>query len=85
VGDHFASIMFRIVATISDGKSDLNEEIFLILKTTPIVEGFKMDFMRGTSIFDVESRMYAEVLPQMKPLLETCDIQRFWPVLVNFF
>jgi hypothetical protein len=79
VGDHFASVMFRIVATISDAKSGLNEEIRLVLKTMPFVEGVKMDFLRETSLFDVEIKMYAEILPKMKPLLEACGIQSFWP------
>jgi hypothetical protein len=79
VGDHYASVMFRIVVTISDVKSGLNEEISLVLKTMPFVEGFKMDFLRGTSLFDVEIKMYAEILPKIEPLLKICAIQRFWP------
>jgi hypothetical protein len=71
--------MFRIEATISDGKSDVNEDIFLVLKTMPFVDGLKKDFLAGTTLFDVEIKMYTEILPKMEPLMNSCGIPTFWP------
>jgi Ecdysteroid kinase-like family len=79
VGDHFASVMFRIEATVSFGGSDDQHAMSLILKTMPFVKGIKMDFLKDSPLFDVETKMYGDVLPAIKPLLDTCGITSFWP------
>jgi Ecdysteroid kinase-like family len=85
VGDHFASVMFRIEATVSFGDSPNDQHVMsLILKTAPFVEGVKMDFLKGSPLFEVETKMYSKILPAMEPLLAKCGITPFWPKLVSY-
>lgn len=70
VGDHFASIMFRVTIEYDSPKyKKSGEKITVILKTMPVVEGMKADFMKDSPAFKIETKMYAKVLPEMERVL----------------
>jgi Ecdysteroid kinase-like family len=79
VGDHYASVMFRLEVEVTTKASKSTESIALILKTMPFLEGKKMDLLKDGFMFDVEIKMYDSVLPAIKVLLEKCGIAQFWP------
>ena len=68
VGDHFASIMFRVKIDYTLEK--LAKNISLIIKTFPVVEGYKKD-MLDTQFFDTEIAMYSEILPEIHRILRS--------------
>ncbi|CAD7093760.1 unnamed protein product [Hermetia illucens] len=71
LGDHFASIMFRIKVTFAaDGIA--NGVISLILKTCPDVDGLKKQLLDSFNVFDLEIYMYTKVLNECRIILEKC-------------
>ncbi|XP_055377019.1 uncharacterized protein LOC129609147 [Condylostylus longicornis] len=69
-GDHFASIMFRGVVQYLD-KSNAKQEISLIIKTMPEVEGNKKELLTETSIFEVEIQMFRDIIPKFEKMLKS--------------
>ncbi|XP_055854337.1 uncharacterized protein LOC129918046 [Episyrphus balteatus] len=67
-GDHFASIMFRVVATYKS-PSITSESISMILKTIPEEEGFKKEVLDQMLYFETEIGMYAEEIPKLENVL----------------
>lgn len=70
VGEHFASIIFRVMITYTDGKSSDAIQKSVILKTTPQQEGVKKEFLTGFTLFENEIEMYSNVLDPMARLLK---------------
>lgn len=67
-GDHFASIIFRTaVSFVRGGKS---EDVSLIVKTMPELEGLKKDILKDGKLFEIETFMYESVLPEMHRMLK---------------
>lgn len=82
VGDHFASIMFRISIDY-DSSKHLNEKIQVIVKTLPSDDEAQKDYNKCSSSFKTEIKMYSEVLPNMERLLKnTGDHTRLCPTLI---
>lgn len=70
VGDHFASIMFRVKIEYDSPKyKKTSEKIQVIVKTMPITEGMKAEFLKDSPAFKIETKMYAKVLPEMERVL----------------
>ncbi|XP_055377041.1 uncharacterized protein LOC129609161 [Condylostylus longicornis] len=69
-GDHFASIMFRGVVQYLD-KSNTKQEISLIIKTMPEIEGNKKDILSDSTIFEVEIDMFRDVIPKFEEMLKS--------------
>ncbi|XP_063706889.1 uncharacterized protein LOC134835833 [Culicoides brevitarsis] len=70
VGDHFASIMFRVMIEYDSPKyKKIGERMSVILKTVPVMEGVKADFLKDSSAFRTEMQMYGKVLPEMERVL----------------
>lgn len=70
IGDHFASVMFRVTAEYDIPKyKKINEKRVMIVKTVPCTQGTKAEMLQNSPIFKVESRMYTQVLPEMERLL----------------
>lgn len=67
-GDHYASIMFRAVINY-ETKSAKHLEKSLIVKTMPFVDGPKKEMLESMNIFDVEIKMYNEVIPKFEKIL----------------
>lgn len=61
--------MFRAVITYKN-KSSSNLEKSLIAKTMPFVEGQKKELLGEFNIFEVETRMYKEVVPKFEEVLK---------------
>lgn len=61
--------MFRAVLTYKT-KSSTNLKKSLIVKTMPFVEGPKKEILGEFNIFEVETRMYKEVIPQFEEVLK---------------
>ncbi|CAD7093750.1 unnamed protein product [Hermetia illucens] len=72
LGDHFASIMFRVNITFS-AQDHPSEKCSIIIKTLPIVEGFKKDALDKTNIdlFGTEIFMYSKVLTECRKILKS--------------
>ncbi|KAL5291263.1 hypothetical protein ACFFRR_010584 [Megaselia abdita] len=68
-GDHYASIMFRAIINY-DNKSSKNLEKSLIVKTMPFVDGPKKEMLKKMNIFDIEIKMYSEVIPKFQKMLK---------------
>jgi len=69
-GDHYASVMFRAVVRYMD-RSNSKQEISLIIKTMPEVEGAKMDLLNESPIFEVEIEMFRDIIPKFHELLRS--------------
>ncbi|XP_063709152.1 uncharacterized protein LOC134837696 [Culicoides brevitarsis] len=81
-GEHFASIMFKIDVSYEFKDTSKGHSKF-ILKTLPVEEGVKMDFLKDSTAFPTEIYMYEEILPKMHALLrEKGDDTVFAPELV---
>lgn len=68
-GDHYASVMFRAVLNYNT-KSAKDLEKSLIIKTMPFVDGPKKEMLAGMNMFDVEIKMYKEVIPKFQKMLK---------------
>uniref|UniRef100_A0A336M177 CSON009903 protein n=1 Tax=Culicoides sonorensis TaxID=179676 RepID=A0A336M177_CULSO len=84
VGDHFASIMFRVTAEYDIPKyKKFNEKRVMIVKTVPFGDGNKAEMLKNSPIFKTESKMYAQVLPEMERLLHAAgDNIKLCPKLI---
>lgn len=70
VGDHFASIMFRVAIEYDSPKyKKVGEKISVIVKTMPCTEGMKAEFLKDSPAFKIETKMYSKVLPEMERVL----------------
>lgn len=85
VGDHFASIMFRVSIEYDAPKyKKLGEKVSVIVKTMPCTEGMKADFLKDSPAFKIEAKMYAKVLPEMERVLSNAgDNTLLGPRLVS--
>ncbi|XP_058117665.1 uncharacterized protein LOC131284810 [Anopheles ziemanni] len=70
MGDHYASVMFRTTVTYRTKKSDAEQSINLIMKTTPEADGIKKELLEDDTFFNTEIRMYSKILPEMARLLK---------------
>lgn len=77
-GDHYASIMFKIIATYTSKGKEVSARRF-ILKTMPEVECEKKEMLKDMPVFDNEIRMYSEVLPAMQTILDQHNEKGWWP------
>lgn len=77
-GDHYASIMFKIIATYGTRGKVVNERRF-ILKTVPEAEGQKKDLLEQLPAFKNEIAMYTKVLKDMEKILEENGEEGWWP------
>ncbi|CAD7093758.1 unnamed protein product [Hermetia illucens] len=71
LGDHFASIMFRIKVTFAADEIT-NGVISLILKTCPDTDGLKKELLETIDVFDREIYMYTKVLNECRDILKKC-------------
>lgn len=67
-GDNYASIVFRIKATYVTRGVTKSDAMF-ILKVEPFLEGLRKDSVGGLFLFDTETKMYSDTLPEMHRLL----------------
>ncbi|CAD7093739.1 unnamed protein product, partial [Hermetia illucens] len=72
IGDHFASIMFRANITFST-QGHPSKKRSIIVKTLPVVEGFKKDVLSKTEVdlFGTEIFMYSKVLGPCANILKS--------------
>lgn len=77
-GDHYASIMFKIIATYGT-KGKIVVERRFILKTMPEAEGQKKELLESMPVFKNEIQMYTETLPAMEKILVENGERAFWP------
>lgn len=67
--EHFASIIFRAKITFSQ-KLKNESEISIIIKTKPFLDGIKKEmFGDDCTIFEIETKMYLEILPEIQKLI----------------
>lgn len=76
-GDHYASIMFKIIVTYETKGRSVESRRF-ILKTVP-ESGGKKDFLDEFPLFGNEIRVYTKTLPAMETILQKHGIKVFWP------
>lgn len=87
VGDHFASVMYRVTAEYDVPKyRRVNEKRVMIVKTIPFAEGAKAEMFKNSHhIFAIESKMYTQVIPEMERLLSNAgDHVKIGPTYVDF-
>ena len=77
-GDHYASIMFKIIATYGTKGRIVLERRF-ILKTVPEAEGPKKELLEQLPAFKHEIIMYTQILPAMENLLKEQGEKGWWP------
>lgn len=77
-GDHYASIMFKIIATYGTKGTIVNERRF-IYKTVPEAEGMKKDMLEQLPAFKNEISMYTKTLPAMEEILKKHGEKGWWP------
>ncbi|XP_037947068.1 uncharacterized protein LOC119679002 [Teleopsis dalmanni] len=68
-GDHYGSVMFR--ANVDYTVQGSQKAKSLIIKTTPELEGHKMEFLRETHVFETEIKIYTEILPKFESILRS--------------
>lgn len=88
VGDHFASVMYRVTAEYDIPKyKKSNVKRVMIVKTVPFGTGAKAElFKNGSPVFNTEGRMYSQVIPEMERLLSNVGEQfKFGPAYVTKF
>lgn len=76
-GDHYASVMFKIIVTYETRGRTVTDRRF-ILKTLPDA-GEKKEFLEEFPVFANEIHMYTKILPAMEKLLTKHDDKKFWP------
>lgn len=88
VGDHFASVMYRVTVEYDIPKyKKANVKRVLIVKTLPFGDGKKAAlFKEGQNVFVIESRMYSQVIPEMERLLSNAgEPFKIGPTYVNVY
>lgn len=68
MGDHFASVIYRVTINYSS-KSSSNVNKSVIIKTMPLMDGFFKEVIEKSPIFRTEINMYSNTLPEMARLL----------------
>uniref|UniRef100_A0A336MZ52 CSON010227 protein n=1 Tax=Culicoides sonorensis TaxID=179676 RepID=A0A336MZ52_CULSO len=72
VGDHFASIMFRVVIEYDSPKyKKYGEKLQVIVKSMPVTKSQKSDFLEQIPAFKTEIKMYTKVIPEMERVLSS--------------
>lgn len=77
-GDHYASIMFKIIASYGT-KGEIVCERRFILKTVPEAEGQKKELLEQLPAFKNEIEMYTKVFKDMEKILEESGEKGWWP------
>lgn len=77
-GDHYASIMFKIIASYGSKGEIVNDRRF-IFKTVPEAEGQKKEMLENSPIFKNEILMYTQTLPAMAEILKEHGEVTWWP------
>ncbi|CAD7093757.1 unnamed protein product [Hermetia illucens] len=72
LGDHFASVMFRVNINYSVDEDISNKNISIIIKTVPTAEGYKKGMLDSVNVFDIEIFMYTKVLNKCTEILGKC-------------
>lgn len=71
MGEHFASVMYKVVVTFSSQKYKIdNEEIVMVIKLLPTGDSFKAKAVKESPMFKNEIAMYTTVIPEMERILE---------------
>lgn len=82
-GDHYASIMFRANVEYSARNGNFTKS--LIIKTMPVEEGFKKDFIGDAKLFPTEITMYTKIMPKFEEILrEAGDETKLCANLIYF-
>ncbi|XP_001648771.2 uncharacterized protein LOC5564426 [Aedes aegypti] len=81
-GDHYASIMFRTTVRYRSERQLDEKTLKLVIKAQPTAEGFKKELTKDNSLFGTEIKMYSEILPAMKKLLEDAGERMEFPRLI---
>lgn len=63
--------MFRVSIKYSLNLNNVEKSISLIVKTKPVVDGVKKTVLGECNIFNIEIKMYTEVLEEMHRLLRS--------------
>ncbi|XP_063709154.1 uncharacterized protein LOC134837698 [Culicoides brevitarsis] len=85
VGDHFASVMYRVTAEYDIPKyRKTNVKRVMIVKTLPFGNTRKAEMLKdAVIIFQIEGRMYSQVIPEMERLLKNAgDDFKMGPTLI---
>lgn len=77
-GDHYASVMFKIIATYGSRGKIVNDRRF-IFKTVPEAEGPKKELLEQLPAFKNEILVYTTVLPEMDKILKEHGETGWWP------
>lgn len=77
-GDHYASIMFKIIASYGTRGRIVTQRRF-ILKTVPEAEGQKKEFLDNSPAFKNEIVVYTKVLVAMEAILKENGEKGWWP------
>lgn len=77
-GDHYASIMFKIIATYGSKGNIVSGRRF-IFKTVPEADGPKKELLENLPAFKNEIMMYTKTLPAMEKILNQYGEKGFWP------
>lgn len=71
-GDNFASIALRLRVTYTVRERGEKSKSFIV-KVEPYEEGFKKDVLSETVLFEIETKMYTKILPEMQRLINEVD------------
>lgn len=78
-GDNFASVALRVRTSFAGKNGEIQRAAF-VLKVEPYEEGMKKDALSNTRLFETESSMYSQTLPEMQRLLRNIkDDETFAP------
>lgn len=77
-GDHYASVMFKIIVTYGS-RGRIESERRFILKTVPEADGPKKDLLENLPAFKNEISMYTQILPAMEAILKEHGEKGWWP------
>lgn len=65
-GDHFASVMFRVIVKYEKAPSIELITKSMIVKMMPQEDGFVQDLVKDTFVFETEIGMYSKTIPQFE-------------------
>lgn len=68
--EHFASLIYRIHMNYISSTLNKNQEMSVILKTEPFIEGVLKDRIGSKNLFKTEMKMYSETLPNLEKLFK---------------
>ncbi|XP_075145405.1 uncharacterized protein LOC142220262 [Haematobia irritans] len=69
-GDHYASIMFRCKICYRFSNETRSYSKSVIIKTLPMEDSMKREFLMQSRLFETEIDMYSETLPKIEKILK---------------